>query len=59
MFSLLHGLWKYWFQKDEYCIVLLGLDNAGKTTFLERIKTKFNKNYKGTNIEKVVNSLIN
>lgn len=31
MYTLLSGLWKYMFQKDEYCILILGLDNAGKT----------------------------
>ena len=31
MFALLSGLWKYLFQKDEYCILILGLDNAGKS----------------------------
>lgn len=36
MYTLLSGLYKYMFQKDEYCILILGLDNAGKTTFLEQ-----------------------
>ena len=31
MFTLLQGLWKYFFRKEEYYIVILGLDNAGKT----------------------------
>ena len=31
MYTLLSGWWKYAFQKDEYCILILGLDNAGKT----------------------------
>ena len=31
MYTLLSGLWKYWFQKDEYFVLILGLDNAGKT----------------------------
>lgn len=34
MFTLLRGLWKYFFRKDEYYIVILGLDNAGKTVKL-------------------------
>ena len=25
------GFWKYLFQKDEYSVLILGLDNAGKT----------------------------
>lgn len=31
MYTLLSGLWKYMFQKDEYNVLILGLDNAGKT----------------------------
>ena len=34
MFALFSGLWKYLFQKDEYCILILGLDNAGKSVSL-------------------------
>ncbi|XP_019281821.1 ADP-ribosylation factor-related protein 1 isoform X5 [Panthera pardus] len=53
MYTLLSGLYKYMFQKDEYCILILGLDNAGKTTFLEQSKTRFNKNYKGMSLSKI------
>lgn len=31
MYSLLYGFYKYMIQKDEYCVLILGLDNAGKT----------------------------
>ena len=31
MFSLLSGLWQHAFQKQEYYVLILGLDNAGKT----------------------------
>lgn len=31
MFTLLHGFYKYLIQKDEYCVLILGLDGAGKT----------------------------
>lgn len=31
MYTLLYGLYKYLVQKDEYFILILGLDNAGKT----------------------------
>ncbi|GLD65960.1 ADP-ribosylation factor-related protein 1 [Lates japonicus] len=45
------------FQKDEYCILILGLDNAGKTTFLEQTKTKFSKNYKGMSLSKITTTV--
>nr|CAB3222765.1 ADP-ribosylation factor-related protein 1-like [Phallusia mammillata] len=57
MYALLSGLWKYTFQKDEFCVLILGLDNAGKTTFLEQTKTKFSKNYKGTNLNKITTTV--
>jgi len=57
MFTLLYGLWKYLFQKDEYYALILGLDNAGKTTYLEQTKTKFNRNYKGTNLNKITTTV--
>jgi len=45
MYTLLSGAWKYYFQRDEFCVLILGLDNAGKTTFLEQTKIKFNPKY--------------
>ncbi|CAG6020504.1 unnamed protein product [Menidia menidia] len=67
MYTLLSGLYKYMFQKDEYCVLILGLDNAGKTvclfrrtwplTFLEQTKTKFSKNYKGMNLSKITSTV--
>lgn len=38
MYTLLSGLYKYMFQKDEYCILILGLDNAGKTVKISESK---------------------
>ncbi|XP_069907713.1 ADP-ribosylation factor-related protein 1 isoform X3 [Oryctolagus cuniculus] len=57
MYTLLSGLYKYMFQKDEYCILILGLDNAGKTTFLEQSKTRFSKNYKGMSLSKITTTV--
>lgn len=31
MFSLLAGAWQYMFEPREYYILILGIDNAGKT----------------------------
>ena len=43
MYTLLSGAYKHYFRKDEYCILILGLDDSGKTTFLEQTKIKFSK----------------
>ncbi|XP_046554652.1 ADP-ribosylation factor-related protein 1-like [Haliotis rubra] len=57
MYTLLSGLYKYLFQKDEYFVLILGLDNAGKTTYLEQTKTKFNRNYQGMNLSKITSTV--
>nr|KAF6421683.1 ADP ribosylation factor related protein 1 [Rousettus aegyptiacus] len=57
MYTLLSGLYKYMFRKDEYCVLILGLDNAGKTTFLEQSKTRFNKNYKAMSFSKITTTV--
>lgn len=41
MFSLLYGLWKYLFSKTEFHVLILGIDKAGKTTLLEKLKSMF------------------
>jgi ADP-ribosylation factor related protein 1 len=44
MFSLLFGFWQYLFSRPNIHILLIGLDNAGKTTILEKIKALHGKN---------------
>lgn len=39
MYTLLHGLYKYLVQKDEYCVLILGLDDAGKTVSINIVNT--------------------
>ncbi|CCF59548.1 hypothetical protein KAFR_0H01380 [Kazachstania africana CBS 2517] len=41
MFHLAKGLYKNWNQKEQYSVLILGLDNAGKTTFLEQLKKQY------------------
>ena len=72
MFTLLRGLWDYFFRKDEYYIVILGLDNAGKTvspvrnfpgvyrilqTLLEKTKNLFIRNYNGIPMDKITSTV--
>ncbi|KAI0302706.1 P-loop containing nucleoside triphosphate hydrolase protein [Russula brevipes] len=42
MYHLLKGLHEYLTRKDEFSVIIIGLDGAGKTTLLERIKTMYN-----------------
>jgi ADP-ribosylation factor related protein 1 len=39
MFGLAYGFVQYMMQKDEYHILIVGLDRAGKTNVLEKLKT--------------------
>eukprot|EP00918_Siedleckia_nematoides_P011462 GHVU01025207.1.p1 GENE.GHVU01025207.1~~GHVU01025207.1.p1 ORF type:complete len:226 (+),score=26.62 GHVU01025207.1:503-1180(+) len=42
MFSLVSGLWEWVSQRAEVKVLILGVDNAGKTHFLEDVKQAFN-----------------
>ncbi|KAL2205072.1 P-loop containing nucleoside triphosphate hydrolase protein [Sarocladium strictum] len=41
MYHLVKGIYRYATSKEEYSVILLGLDNAGKTTFHEQVKSLF------------------
>jgi len=53
MYTLVSGLVRYMLKKDEYNILILGLDNAGKTTLLEHTKIKFTAGYTGKPFHKI------
>lgn len=53
MFSLLAGFWTLLFSRPNIHILLIGIDYAGKTTLLEKIKTIFGKNQVGLPPEKI------
>ena len=57
MYTLLSGLYRNLTQKDEYFILILGLDNAGKTTFLESAKARFSNGYEGVNPAKITTTV--
>jgi ADP-ribosylation factor related protein 1 len=52
MFSLLEGLWHYLFDKPNLHVLVIGLDHAGKSSLLERIKTLYNTT-PGLSMEKI------
>lgn len=41
MFGLIYGFWQLLFRKAEHHVLILGLDHAGKTSVLERLKAIF------------------
>jgi len=43
MFSLLSGFWNYLFTKPNLHVLIIGIDHAGKTTILEKIKSMYGK----------------
>lgn len=53
MFSLFYGLWKYMFSKTEYHVLILGIDKAGKTTLLEKLKPIYS-NLEGLSPDRIV-----
>ena len=41
MFSLIAGFWQLLFDRPNLHVLIIGLDHAGKTTILEKIKAQF------------------
>ncbi|OZC07159.1 ADP-ribosylation factor family protein [Onchocerca flexuosa] len=57
MYTLGVGIWQRLRRRSNYYIVIVGLDNAGKTTFLEQMKSRFIKNYQMLNPLKITSTV--
>lgn len=57
MFSLISGFWSYLFHKANYFVLILGLDNSGKSTFLEHSKCNFNKTYRRIDLNRIASTV--
>mmetsp|Transcript_436 Transcript_436/g.792 ORF Transcript_436/g.792 Transcript_436/m.792 type:complete len:203 (-) Transcript_436:84-692(-) len=53
MFSLMSGLLQQYFEKKEVRFLMIGLDGAGKTSLLERIKACFKLNHRNMSINTI------
>lgn len=53
MYTLMSGLWRYYTSLDQYYVLIVGLDNAGKTTLLEKFKGLHKKSYVGIPLSKI------
>ncbi|VDO60018.1 hypothetical protein V3C99_006010 [Haemonchus contortus] len=57
MYTLSAGLWEKFFKKRDYYVVIVGLDNVGKTTFLEQTKAHFVKGYGALNPARITSTV--
>ncbi|KAL3072962.1 hypothetical protein niasHS_017936 [Heterodera schachtii] len=57
MFSLFRGAYGEMTRKDEFFVALLGLDGAGKTAYVERLKAHFDRHYRCRNLAKLASTV--
>lgn len=57
MFSLVKGVYGEMTKRDEFFVAILGLNGAGKTTYLEQIKKLLDSNYKGRDLSKITTTV--
>ncbi|KAK0425315.1 hypothetical protein QR680_009140 [Steinernema hermaphroditum] len=57
MYTLTYGIVSQMLKKEDFFVVIVGLDNAGKTTFLEQTKMKFTHGYKMMNPAKITSTV--
>lgn len=57
MFTLFYGIWNYFLKKGNFFVIILGLDNSGKTTFLEHARCKFVQNYRRVDLTRLVSTV--
>jgi ADP-ribosylation factor related protein 1 len=51
MLSLLFGFWDWLFRREELKLIIVGVDNAGKSTTLEQLRRQFTG--KGMDLDKI------
>lgn len=53
MYTLLSGAYKQWNRVNEYYVMMIGMDNAGKTTLVEQLKHKYLAKYRAVDPRKI------
>eukprot|EP01121_Diplochlamys_sp_Union-15-3_P016201 TRINITY_DN5472_c0_g1_i3.p1 TRINITY_DN5472_c0_g1~~TRINITY_DN5472_c0_g1_i3.p1 ORF type:complete len:188 (-),score=30.32 TRINITY_DN5472_c0_g1_i3:53-616(-) len=56
MFGLMFGCWKFLFDPREYPVAILGTENTGKTTWMEKAKSLYNKE-PGLSPDKIISTV--
>jgi ADP-ribosylation factor related protein 1 len=51
MLSIIFAFWEWLFRKEERKLIIIGVDNAGKSTLLEQIRKQYTG--KGMDLDKI------